>query len=129
MIFAYEASGQGFGLYDELTAAGFECHVLAPTKIARSTQHRHRKTDEQDAEQILQLLRVTSWPATRCRRCGFRTCKLVTIESWCELAWMRPKKGCDQGADSRPVETQSPDAARAAEMRAGPKRRRLGCGW
>ena len=23
VIFAYEASGQGFGLYDELTAAGF----------------------------------------------------------------------------------------------------------
>jgi transposase len=57
VIFAYEASGQGFGLYDELTAAGFECHVLAPTKMARSTQHRQRKTDEQDAEQILQLLR------------------------------------------------------------------------
>jgi len=57
VIFAYEASGQGFGLYDELTAAHFECHVLAPTKIARSTQHRQRKTDEQDADQILQLLR------------------------------------------------------------------------
>ena len=57
VIFAYEASGQGFGLYDELTAAGFECHVLAPTKIARSTQHKQRKTDEKDADQILQLLR------------------------------------------------------------------------
>jgi transposase len=40
VILAYEASGQGFGLHDELTAANFECHVLAPTKIARSTQHR-----------------------------------------------------------------------------------------
>jgi transposase len=57
VIFAYEASGQGFGLYDELTAANFECHVLAPTKIARSTQHRQRKTDEKDADLILQLLR------------------------------------------------------------------------
>lgn len=57
VIFAYEASGQGFGLHDELTAAGIECHVLAPTKIARSTQQRQRKTDENDAEQILQLLR------------------------------------------------------------------------
>lgn len=57
VIFAYEASGQGFGLHDELTAAGIECHVLAPTKIARSTQHRQRKTDEKDADQILQLLR------------------------------------------------------------------------
>lgn len=56
-IFAYEASGLGFGLYDELTAAGIECHVLAPTKIARSTQQRQQKTDEKDAELILQLLR------------------------------------------------------------------------
>lgn len=57
VIFAYEASGQGFGLYDELSAAGVQCHVLAPTKMARSTQHARRKTDEQDAEQILQVLR------------------------------------------------------------------------
>ena len=57
VVFAYEASGQGFGLYDELTEAGFTCYVLAPTQIARSTQHRRRKTDEQDAQQILELLR------------------------------------------------------------------------
>jgi transposase len=57
VIFAYEASGQGFGLYDELSDAGIQCHVLAPTKMARSTQQRQRKTDEKDADQILQLLR------------------------------------------------------------------------
>ncbi len=57
VIFAYEASGQGFGLYDELTAAKIECHVLAPTKIARSTQQRQHKTDEKDADLILQVLR------------------------------------------------------------------------
>ena len=39
VIFAYEASCQGFGLYDELTEADFECCVLAPTRIARSVQH------------------------------------------------------------------------------------------
>ena len=27
VVFAYEASGQGFGLYDELTEAGSECYV------------------------------------------------------------------------------------------------------
>lgn len=57
VIFAYEASGQGFGLYDELTTAGFECHVLAPTKIARSPQQGRHKTDHKDAELLLQLLR------------------------------------------------------------------------
>jgi transposase len=57
VIFAYEASCQGFGLYDQMRAAGFECYVLAPTKIARSSQHRRRKTDARDAERILEILR------------------------------------------------------------------------
>ena len=58
LIFAYEASGQGFGLYDQLTDAGIECHVLAPTKIARSQRQRSQKTDEKDAQQLLELLRA-----------------------------------------------------------------------
>ncbi len=57
VVIAYEASYQGFGLYDELTDAGFECHVLAPTKIARSAKHRRRKTDARDAERILEIVR------------------------------------------------------------------------
>jgi transposase len=57
VIFAYEASGQGFGLYDELTAAGIACHVLAPTRMARSPKQQRNKTDEKDALAILQLLR------------------------------------------------------------------------
>jgi transposase len=57
VVVAYEASCQGFGLCDEMRAAGFECHVLAPTKIARSSQHRRRKTDERDADRILEILR------------------------------------------------------------------------
>jgi transposase len=57
VIFAYEASGQGFGLYDELTAADIACHVLAPTRMARSPKQRRNKTDEKDALAILQLLR------------------------------------------------------------------------
>ena len=58
VAFAYEASGQGFGLHDELTAAGFQCHVLAPTKMRRTSAQKKRKTDEKDAEQILDLLRA-----------------------------------------------------------------------
>lgn len=57
VLFAYEASGQGFGLHDELTNAGLECHVLAPTRIARSQRHASQKTDERDAHQLLELLR------------------------------------------------------------------------
>jgi transposase len=58
VIFAYEASGQGFGLYDELTDAGFKCHVLAPTKMKRSPSQQKQKTDEKDADDILDLLRA-----------------------------------------------------------------------
>ena len=58
IVFAYEASGLGFVLCDELTAAGIECHVLAPTRIERSVKHRRRKTDERDAQRVLDILRA-----------------------------------------------------------------------
>jgi len=57
IVFAYEACGFGFVLRDELTAAGIECHVLAPTRMPKSVKRRRRKTDEQDAEAILRMLR------------------------------------------------------------------------
>ena len=56
--FAYEASSLGFGLYDELTAAGLSCHVLSPNRIERSPKHRRTKTDEKDAQRILEVLRA-----------------------------------------------------------------------
>jgi len=57
VLFAYEACGFGFRLYDELTAAGIECYVLAPSKMKKSVKHRKRKTDERDAQLILDELK------------------------------------------------------------------------
>lgn len=57
VVFAYEASSEGYGLYDDMTDAGFECHVLAPTLIPRSQRHRKSKTDTRDAGVILEVLR------------------------------------------------------------------------
>jgi transposase len=57
-VFAYEASGQGFGLYDQLRDAGIECHVLAPTHLPHTTHRRKNKTDEKDAEMILDEVRA-----------------------------------------------------------------------
>jgi transposase len=57
IVFAYEACGFGFRLHDELTAAGIECHVLAPSKMERSAHRRKRKTDEKDAQLILNIVR------------------------------------------------------------------------
>jgi transposase len=57
VVVAYEASGNGFILCDELRAAGFECHVLAPTKIERSVKQKRNKNDERDADRLLEILR------------------------------------------------------------------------
>lgn len=57
IIFAYEACGFGFLLHDELVAAGIECYVVAPSKMPRSAHSRKRKTDERDAQAILDALR------------------------------------------------------------------------
>lgn len=58
ILFAYEASGLGYSLHDQLRAAGIDCRVLAPSKMARSHKQRTHKTDARDAEHILELLRA-----------------------------------------------------------------------
>lgn len=58
IVFAYEASGQGFGLYDALTDAGIECYVLAPTHLPHTTHGRKNKTDDKDAQMILDEVRA-----------------------------------------------------------------------
>lgn len=57
VVVAYEASSQGFGLYDDMTDAGFECSVLAPTRMERSAKEKRSKSDDKDAERVLQILR------------------------------------------------------------------------
>jgi transposase len=58
IVFGYEASGQGFLLYDRMQAAGIECHVLAPTKMEASVKQKRNKNDDRDAERILKRLRA-----------------------------------------------------------------------
>ena len=57
ILFAYEACGFGFRLYDEFVEAGIECYVLAPSKMHKSPKHSKRKTDERDAQLILDILK------------------------------------------------------------------------
>lgn len=57
IVWAYEASAQGYGLHDELTEAGIACHILAPTKMERSVRRRKSKCDQKDAQAILEVLR------------------------------------------------------------------------
>jgi transposase len=58
VVVAYEASGSGFILRDELKAANMECHVLAPTKIERSSKQKRNKNDDRDADRLLEILRA-----------------------------------------------------------------------
>jgi transposase len=57
IVLAYEASSRGFGLYDQLTEAGIECYVLAPTHLPHTTHRRKNKTDDKDAEMLLDEVR------------------------------------------------------------------------
>ena len=56
VAFAYEAGGTGYKLYDDLTAAGFTCLVLAPSMIP-TAPGKHIKTNRIDSKKISSLLR------------------------------------------------------------------------
>ena len=57
IVVCYEASCLGFGLYDELSAEGITCHVLAPSLIRKSHRDVKRKTDLADAKMLFETLR------------------------------------------------------------------------
>lgn len=58
IVFVYEASGQGYGLYDFLAAYGIECYVLSPTHLAKSAKQKRNKTDAKDAQMLLEKARA-----------------------------------------------------------------------
>jgi len=56
IAFVYEAGPTGFGLYDDLVAAGFVCLVIAPTQISHSAADRV-KTNRLDSRKLAEDLR------------------------------------------------------------------------
>ena len=56
LVFVYEASPCGYGLYRDLTRKGFACHVVAPSLIPRKAGDRV-KTDRRDAMMLARLMR------------------------------------------------------------------------
>jgi transposase len=57
IVFAYEASGLGFGLADLLEDRGITCCVLSPTKLEKTPKSAKQKTDAKDAQMLLEKLR------------------------------------------------------------------------
>ena len=58
IVFVYEASGQGYGLYDQLTDQGIECHVLSPAHLPRTPKRKRNKTDAKDAQMLFEQARA-----------------------------------------------------------------------
>jgi transposase len=56
IAFVYEAGPTGFGLYDDLVAAGYVCLVIAPTQLSRSAADRV-KTNRLDSRKLAEDLR------------------------------------------------------------------------
>lgn len=57
IFFVYEASGQGYGLYDLLTEQGIECAVLSPTHLPKTPKGKRQKTDAHDAQMLFEQAR------------------------------------------------------------------------
>ncbi len=57
IVFAYEASGQGYGLSDWLDQHGVECYVLSPTHLPKTPKSVKHKTDSRDAQMLLEQVR------------------------------------------------------------------------
>ncbi len=57
VVFAYEASGQGYGLCDLLNQNGVECYVLSPNQLPKTPKSARQKTDSKDAQMLFEQLR------------------------------------------------------------------------
>jgi transposase len=57
IVFVYEASGQGYGLWDLLNDQGIEVYVLSPAHLPRSGKRKKNKTDAKDALMLLEVAR------------------------------------------------------------------------
>jgi transposase len=57
IVFVYEASGQGYGLYDLLRDQGIECFVLSPTHLPKTPKGQRNKTDARDAQMLFEQAR------------------------------------------------------------------------
>lgn len=55
MIVAYEAGRDGFWLARWLQVRGFETHVIHPTSVAVSREHRRSKTDRLDSAMLMRV--------------------------------------------------------------------------
>lgn len=85
MIVAYEAGRDGFWLARWLRARGFETHVIHPTSVAVSREHRRSKTDRLDSAMLMRV--VFGW-----LRGERGHCSMVAVPSLEEEDAKRPSR-------------------------------------
>ena len=85
LIVAYEAGRDGFWLARWLQARGIEVHVIHPTSVAVSREHRRSKTDRLDAGMLMRVF--LGWLRGERGHCG-----MVAIPSLAEEDAKRPSR-------------------------------------
>lgn len=85
IVLAYEAGRDGFWLARWLRARGIEAHVIHPTSVAVSREHKRAKTDRLDAAMLLRVL--LGW-----LRGEARHCQMAAIPTLAEEDAKRPSR-------------------------------------
>jgi transposase len=89
IVVAYEAGRDGFWLARWLRARGIECHVIHPTSISVSREHRRAKSDRLDLGLLLRAL--LGW-----LRGEPKHCSMVAVPSLAEEDAKRPIRERDR---------------------------------
>ncbi|MCK9553560.1 MAG: transposase, partial [Aquamicrobium sp.] len=85
VIVAYEAGRDGFWLARWLQARGMETHVINPTSVAVSREHRRSKTDRLDTAMLMRVF--LGWLRVERGHCG-----MVAIPTMAEEDARRPTR-------------------------------------
>lgn len=60
VAFAYEAGPTGFGLYDDIAAAGYPCLVVTPSTVP-TVKGKRVRTNRLDSRKLAYQLRGEAW--------------------------------------------------------------------
>ena len=91
IVFVYEASGLGYGLYDLLLDHDIECYVLSPTHLPKTPKSKRNKTDAKDAQMLFEQARGIVLRGMNFRSSGRLRSVCEPIANWCGLVWKRAK--------------------------------------
>ena len=60
-LIGYEAGPTGYGLCRGLQKKGYDCEIMAPTTIKKSSSDKRRKTDRRDAKMLAMALATDTY--------------------------------------------------------------------